>query len=88
MSWIGPRPEAATLAELYSVQIPFYDYRHAVRPGLSGWAAVQQGNVGDVDAAREKLKYDFYYIKYFSVWLDTLIVLKTLQTILTGFGSR
>lgn len=88
MSWIGPRPEATALADCYAAHIPFYDYRHAVRPGLSGWAAVHQGNVGDVNAAREKLKYDFYYIKYFSFWLDTLIVLKTFQTVLTGFGSR
>jgi lipopolysaccharide/colanic/teichoic acid biosynthesis glycosyltransferase len=88
MSWIGPRPEQCELAERYGANIPFYDYRHAVRPGLSGWAAVHQGNVGDVDAAREKLKYDFYYIKYFSFWLDALIVLKTVQTVLSGFGSR
>ena len=88
MSWIGPRPEQCELAEHYGANIPFYDYRHAVRPGLSGWAAVHQGNVGDVDAAREKLKYDFYYIKYFSFWLDALIVLKTVQTVLSGFGSR
>lgn len=88
MSWIGPRPEAIELAKYYSDNVPFYDYRHAVRPGISGWAAVHQGNVGDVDAAREKLEYDFYYIKYFSVWLDVLIIFKTVQTILSGFGSR
>ncbi|MDR3411963.1 MAG: sugar transferase [Formivibrio sp.] len=88
MSWIGPRPEAATLATYYSSAIPFYDYRHAVRPGITGWAAVHQGNVAEVDAAHEKLDYDFYYIKYFSLWLDFLIVLKTVKTVLTGFGSR
>jgi len=88
MSWIGPRPEAVQLAEKYAAHVPFYDYRHAVRPGISGWAAVHQGNVAEVDAAREKLEYDFYYIKYFSFWLDFLIVLKTLQTIWSGFGSR
>lgn len=88
MSWIGPRPEAVQLAAEYAAHVPFYDYRHAVRPGISGWAAVHQGNVAEVDAAREKLEYDFYYIKYFSFWLDFLIVLKTLQTIWSGFGSR
>lgn len=88
MSWIGPRPEAIALATRYSQHVRFYDYRHAVRPGISGWAAVHQGNVGDVDAAREKLEYDFYYIKYFSAWLDFLIVLKTVQTVWSGFGSR
>jgi lipopolysaccharide/colanic/teichoic acid biosynthesis glycosyltransferase len=59
-----------------------------VQPGVTGWAQVNQGNVAAVDAAREKLQYDFYYIKHFSVWLDAVIVIKTLRTILTGFGSR
>jgi lipopolysaccharide/colanic/teichoic acid biosynthesis glycosyltransferase len=85
MSWIGPRPEAAELAQLYESEVPFYAYRHAVRPGLTGWAQVHQGNVADVEAATLKLYYDFYYIKYFSPWLDLLIVAKTVRTILTGF---
>jgi lipopolysaccharide/colanic/teichoic acid biosynthesis glycosyltransferase len=59
-----------------------------VRPGLTGWAQVHQGNVGQVAAAHEKLQYDFYYIKHFSPWLDLLVVLKTIKTVLTGFGSR
>jgi len=88
MSWIGPRPEAVSLAEEYSAHVPFYDYRHAVRPGISGWAAVHQGNVANVDAAKEKLAYDFFCIKYFSIWLDLLIVIKTARTVLTGFGAR
>jgi lipopolysaccharide/colanic/teichoic acid biosynthesis glycosyltransferase len=88
MSWIGPRPEALDLARRYAASVPFYDYRHAVRPGITGWAAVHQGNVGDVDAARVKLEYDFYYIRHFSPSLDFLIVLKTLRTIVSGFGSR
>lgn len=88
MSWIGPRPEAAELSDWYEREVPFYSWRHIVRPGLTGWAAVNQGNVAEVDAAREKLQYDFYYIKYFSPWLDLLVVMKTIRTILTGFGSR
>jgi lipopolysaccharide/colanic/teichoic acid biosynthesis glycosyltransferase len=88
MSWIGPRPEAVKLADWYAQEIPFYIYRHAVRPGLSGWAQVMQGNVAKLDAATLKLKYDFYYIKHFSPWLDLLIVLKTVQTMMSGFGSR
>ena len=88
MSWIGPRPEAAQLAHHYAQHIPFYDYRHAVQPGITGWAAVHQGNVAEVDAAMVKLEYDFYYIRHFSVWLDFLIFLKTFQTIFTGFGSK
>ncbi len=88
MSWIGPRPEAAPLADLYDREVPFYCYRHMVRPGITGWAQVHQGNVAMVDAATEKLHYDFYYIKNLSPWLDLLIGAKTLLTIFTGFGAR
>ncbi len=88
MSWIGPRPEAVALASEYSLNVPFYDYRHAVRPGISGWAAVHQGNVAEVEAATRKLGYDFFYIKHFSFWLDFLIAIKTVRTVLSGFGSR
>jgi lipopolysaccharide/colanic/teichoic acid biosynthesis glycosyltransferase len=88
MSWIGPRPEAISLAEWYEREVPFYIYRHIVRPGMSGWAQVHQGNVAAVDAARLKLEYDFYYIKHFSFWLDAVIALKTVRAIVTCFGSR
>jgi lipopolysaccharide/colanic/teichoic acid biosynthesis glycosyltransferase len=88
MSWIGPRPEVTSLAEWYEREVPFYVYRHIVRPGITGWAQVHQGNVSAVDAARLKLEYDFFYIKHFSFWLDAVIVAKTLRTIVTGFGSR
>lgn len=88
MSWIGPRPEAIELAEWYESQIPYYSYRHVVRPGISGWAQVHQGNVGEVKAATGKLQFDFYYIKYFSPWLDILIAAKTVQIILTGRGAQ
>ena len=88
MSWIGPRPEVASLAEHYAEHVPFYNYRHAMRPGISGWAAVHQGNVAELDSAHIKLEYDFYYIRYFSIWLDFLIVLKTIKTVWSGFGSR
>ncbi len=88
MSWIGPRPEAAPLAEWYQKQLPFYDYRYIVWPGITGWAQVNQGHVTDPDAVLAKLHYDFYYIKNFSVWLDILIVMKTIRALLTGFGAR
>ena len=88
MSWIGPRPEAVSLARQYERSIPHYAYRHAVRPGISGWAAVHQGNVALTDAIIVKLEYDFYYLKNFSVWLDFLTLLMSLRTIATGFGHR
>jgi lipopolysaccharide/colanic/teichoic acid biosynthesis glycosyltransferase len=88
MSWIGPRPEAVELAAWYEDQIPYYSYRHTVRPGITGWAQVNQGNVAEIAAASDKLKFDFYYIKYFSPWLDALIAAKTLHTIVSGHGAR
>jgi lipopolysaccharide/colanic/teichoic acid biosynthesis glycosyltransferase len=88
MSWIGPRPEAEVLSSWYTGEIPFYRYRHVVRPGISGWAQVNQGHVASVDEVHAKLQYDFYYIKYFSAWLDILITFRTIRTMLTGFGSR
>ena len=88
MSWIGPRPEAEVLSAWYTGEIPFYRYRHVVRPGISGWAQVNQGHVATVDEVHAKLQYDFYYIKYFSAWLDILILFRTIKTMLTGFGSR
>ncbi|MGI8931935.1 MAG: sugar transferase [Sphingomicrobium sp.] len=88
MSWIGPRPEAEVLSAWYTGEIPFYRYRHVVRPGISGWAQVNQGHVASVDEVHAKLQYDFYYIKYFSAWLDILIVFRTIRTMMSGFGAR
>ncbi len=88
MSWIGPRPEALPLSHWYEREIPFYSYRHIVRPGITGWAQVQQGYAAKIRAVTDKLHYDFYYVKYFSAWLDVLIVMKTVRTVLTGYGAR
>jgi lipopolysaccharide/colanic/teichoic acid biosynthesis glycosyltransferase len=88
MSWIGPRPEAISLSEWYEAELPFYAYRHIVRPGISGWAQVNQGHVTDLESVHEKLHYDFYYIKNFSVWLDLLILGKTIATVLSGQGAK
>jgi lipopolysaccharide/colanic/teichoic acid biosynthesis glycosyltransferase len=88
MSWIGPRPEPEVLSRWFVAEIPFYRYRHVVKPGISGWAQVNLGYVSGVEGINRKLQYDFYYIKYFSPWLDLLILLRTVKTMLTGFGSR
>ena len=88
MSWIGPRPEAVPLSEWYEVEIPFYRYRHIVRPGITGWAQVNQGHVAELDDVNVKLHYDFYYIKFFSFWLDVLIALRTVGVMLKGFGAK
>ncbi|MEL7111010.1 MAG: exopolysaccharide biosynthesis polyprenyl glycosylphosphotransferase, partial [Pseudomonadota bacterium] len=88
MSWIGPRPETLRLSSWYEDQIPFYRYRHIVRPGISGWAQVKQGHVTEVEDIRLKLEYDMFYVKNFSIWLDLLIVVKTISVIFTGKGAR
>jgi lipopolysaccharide/colanic/teichoic acid biosynthesis glycosyltransferase len=59
-----------------------------VRPGISGWAQVNQGHVTNVEDVRNKLNYDFYYIKNYSPWIDMLIVFKTLVTMATGYGAK
>ncbi len=88
MSWIGPRPEAEPLSKWYESELPFYRYRHIVPPGITGWAQVNQGHVVELDDVLNKLHYDFFYIKHFSPWLDSMIVFRTVQTMLTGFGAR
>ncbi|ETD72637.1 glycosyl transferase [Pelistega indica] len=88
MSLIGPRPEQKVFVDQFEKSIPFYNYRHIVRPGISGWAQVMQGYTADVEDTQIKVEFDFYYIKHFSLWLDVLIVFKTIKTMLTGFGAR
>lgn len=88
MSWIGPRPEAQVLSQWYEQEIPFYRYRHIVRPGITGWAQVNQGHVAEIADVTSKLHYDFYYVKHFSPWIDLLIVARTIRTMVTGFGAR
>lgn len=88
MSWIGPRPETLRLSEWYESEIPFYRYRHIVRPGISGWAQVKQGHVTEVEDIRRKLEYDMYYVKHFSIWLDLLIAVKSVAVVFTGKGAK
>ncbi len=88
MSFIGPRPESVALSEWYEEDVPFFSYRHVVRPGITGWAQVEQGYAAQVNGMVKKLQYDFYYIKHFSLWLDVLIILKTVRILFTGFGAR
>jgi lipopolysaccharide/colanic/teichoic acid biosynthesis glycosyltransferase len=76
------------LSQWYESELPFYSYRHIVRPGITGWAQVNQGHVAGLDDVHVKLYYDFYYIKFFSAWLDLLIALRTVGIMLTGFGAK
>lgn len=88
MSLIGPRPEAVELSAWYERELPFYAYRHIVRPGITGWAQINQGHVAALDDVLVKLQYDFYYIKNFSAWIDILIAMRTCAIMLNGFGSK
>lgn len=88
MSFIGPRPEQKFFVELFEKEIPFYNYRHIVKPGISGWAQVMQGYAVAGEQTKLKIQYDFFYIKNFSLSLDILIFFKTIKTILSGFGAR
>lgn len=88
MSLIGPRPEMREMIDQFCDEIPFYAYRHVVRPGITGWAQVMQGATNSIEGARLKIQYDLYYIKHFSLWLDALIVLKTIKVVFTGHGAR
>lgn len=88
MSWIGPRPEALQLSKWYQSKIPYYQYRHLVRPGITGWAQVAQGHVTSLTDADLKLQYDFFYVKHFSLWLDILVLLRTVRVIFTGSGAK
>ena len=87
MSLIGPRPEQPGFVEKFEKEVPYYSYRHIVRPGITGWAQVNQGYATDTESTREKVENDFYYIKHLSPSLDFLIIIRTLRTIATGFGA-
>lgn len=78
MSLIGPRPERPEFVEIFKKEIPFYELRLLVRPGLTGWAQVNMENRAFAHEAKEKLKYDLYYIKQGSILLELKIILKTL----------
>ncbi len=87
MSLIGPRPEQPGFVEKFEEEVPYYSYRHIVRPGITGWAQVNHGYATNTESTREKVEHDFYYIKNLSPTLDFLVIMRTLKTIATGFGA-
>lgn len=82
MSVVGPRPEVLALFEKNAASIPFYNLRLSVKPGITGWAQINQDYVTDLQSTTVKLEYDLYYIKYRSILLDLLIMLKTIGTMI------
>jgi lipopolysaccharide/colanic/teichoic acid biosynthesis glycosyltransferase len=88
MSFVGPRPERPYFVELLAREIPFYHERHAVKPGLTGWAQVKYRYGASIEDAIEKLRYDLYYIKHVSVVFDLTIVFDTVKVILFRKGAQ
>jgi lipopolysaccharide/colanic/teichoic acid biosynthesis glycosyltransferase len=87
MSLVGPRPERPEFVADLTTQIPFYGQRHAVRPGVTGWAQVRHSYGSTVEDALQKLQYDLFYIKHLSLAFDLFIGLETLKTVLVRRGS-
>jgi sugar transferase (PEP-CTERM system associated) len=88
MAFVGPRPERPEFVEWLSREIPYYNVRHMVRPGLTGWAQVKYKYGSTVEDAREKLQYDLFYIKNASIGLDLLIMFQTIKTVLLKRGAQ
>lgn len=86
LSLVGPRPEQTAYVEELREKVPFYDVRHLVRPGLTGWAQVRYAYGSDTNDALEKLQYDLYYLRRQSITTDLLIVVRTLRSVLRGSG--
>ncbi|HON73347.1 MAG TPA: exopolysaccharide biosynthesis polyprenyl glycosylphosphotransferase [bacterium] len=82
MSLIGPRPEQVEFVREFEKKIPYYNLRHLVKPGITGWAQVQYGYAASLDETVEKLEYDLFYIKNPSIWLDLAIAIKTLRILI------
>lgn len=88
MSFVGPRPERPHFVEQLAKEIPYYEHRHLVAPGLTGWAQIKYAYGASIEDARRKLQYDLYYIKNQSLALDLVIVFETVKTVLFGRGGR
>jgi len=88
MNLIGPRPHPASNVPLFAEKIPFYALRSMVPPGVTGWAQVRYGYANSLEEEIEKMRYDLYYIKHASLWLDVRILIDTIKIVLLGQGSR
>jgi lipopolysaccharide/colanic/teichoic acid biosynthesis glycosyltransferase len=85
---VGPRAEQLAFVQQFERLIPFYRYRHLVRPGITGWAQVNSGYADDLNDTIEKLTYDLYYVRHMSPWLDLSILAKTLATVIGRNGAQ
>jgi lipopolysaccharide/colanic/teichoic acid biosynthesis glycosyltransferase len=88
MSTVGPRPEQPKLVAALEADIPYFSYRHLVKPGITGWAQINQGYASSVDESRTKLSYDLFYVRHHTLVLDLDIMLRTFFVMLARIGSR
>jgi len=88
MAFVGPRPERPEFVQWLSKEIPFYDLRHMLRPGITGWAQVRYRYGASLAETKRKLEYDLYYIKHHSIGLDLLIMFETIKTIVLRRGAQ
>jgi sugar transferase (PEP-CTERM system associated) len=88
MSLVGPRPERPEFVDMLSKEIPYYHLRHTIRPGITGWAQIRYKYGSSIEDAKEKLRYDLFYIKNMSAGLDLLVFLQTIKIILLGHGAK
>lgn len=88
MSFVGPRPERPFFVSQLTAEIPYYELRHNVKPGITGWAQVRLQYGASVEDAKLKLQYDLYYVKNHSLFLDLMILFETVQVVLLGKGAR
>jgi lipopolysaccharide/colanic/teichoic acid biosynthesis glycosyltransferase len=88
MSFVGPRPERPAFVEMLRKEIPYYDERHSVRPGITGWAQVRYDYGATVEDALRKLEYELFYLQNMSVLFDLAIMFATVRVMLSGSGAR
>jgi len=88
MSLVGPRPEQPQLAEMLEAELPYYDRRHCLRPGITGWAQVKYGYGASIEQSKIKLEHDLFYIKHLSLALDLAILFETAKVLVTGRGAK
>ena len=88
MSLVGPRPERPIFCEMLSEKIPFFNLRHSVRPGLTGWAQVRFRYGANLEDSKGKLELDLFYIKNLSVLVDCAILFETVKVVVLGRGAR
>jgi exopolysaccharide biosynthesis polyprenyl glycosylphosphotransferase len=88
MNLVGPRPHPVTNQTVFEAHIPYYALRMLVRPGVTGWAQIRQGYANDLSEETDKMRYDLYYIKHFSLGLDVRILVDTVKIVLFGRGAR